>query len=87
MDWNISLPDYFELISQRCHYRNHPLGVSNGVGLDRIDNSKGYVIGNVVPCCGNCNRIKCHILSYAEMVAVGKLLDDMSLRKATEGVF
>ena len=27
-------------------------------GLDRIDNDKGYVLGNVVPCCGTCNRMK-----------------------------
>lgn len=28
------------------------------VGLDRIDNAKGYVIGNVTPCCGTCNAMK-----------------------------
>jgi len=27
-------------------------------GLDRIDNTKGYVIDNVVPCCGHCNLMK-----------------------------
>ena len=27
-------------------------------GLDRIDNSLGYVWGNVKSCCGECNRIK-----------------------------
>lgn len=87
LEWNIPESDYFQLIRERCHYRNHPIGVSSGVGLDRIDNSKGYIIGNVVPCCGNCNRIKCHLLTYQEMVAVGKLLDEMSIAKATEGVF
>lgn len=86
LEWNISESDYFELISKRCHYRNHLIGNTNGVGLDRVDNSNGYVIGNVVPCCGFCNRIKCHLLSYKEMVAVGKLLDEMSIEKATEGV-
>lgn len=84
--WNIPESDYRELISSpRCHYRNHPLG-NSGVGLDRIDNAKGYIVGNIVPCCGNCNRIKCHLLSYREMVAIGKLLDEMSFSKATEGV-
>jgi hypothetical protein len=28
----------------------------NSVGLDRIDNAVGYVVGNVVPCCFRCNR-------------------------------
>lgn len=27
-------------------------------GIDRVDNSKGYVRGNVVPCCETCNRAK-----------------------------
>jgi len=27
-------------------------------GIDRIDSSKGYVEGNVVPCCAACNRAK-----------------------------
>lgn len=26
--------------------------------LDRIDNSKGYEIGNVLPCCGSCNKMR-----------------------------
>jgi hypothetical protein len=27
-------------------------------GLDRVDSSKGYILGNVVPCCGECNGMK-----------------------------
>lgn len=27
-------------------------------GLDRIDNGRGYVVGNVVACCWKCNRMK-----------------------------
>ena len=27
-------------------------------GLDRMDSSKGYTLGNVVPCCSFCNSIK-----------------------------
>jgi len=27
-------------------------------GIDRIDNSKGYIIDNCTPCCGTCNYIK-----------------------------
>lgn len=27
-------------------------------GIDRIDNTKGYLLDNVVPCCGVCNRMK-----------------------------
>lgn len=27
-------------------------------GIDRIDNTKGYIRGNVVSCCGICNKMK-----------------------------
>jgi hypothetical protein len=27
-------------------------------GIDRVDNQKGYIAGNVVSCCFNCNRAK-----------------------------
>lgn len=27
-------------------------------GIDRVDNSKGYTVSNVVPCCSTCNRSK-----------------------------
>ena len=34
-------------------------------GLDRIDNSKGYIVGNCAPCCFVCNRAK-GTLTYEE---------------------
>lgn len=34
-------------------------------GLDRVDNSKGYTLNNVVPCCTHCNKAKAE-LSYDE---------------------
>lgn len=27
-------------------------------GIDRVDNNKGYILGNVVPCCAKCNTAK-----------------------------
>lgn len=28
------------------------------IGMDRLDSSKGYILGNVTPCCGLCNSMK-----------------------------
>jgi 5-methylcytosine-specific restriction endonuclease McrA len=43
-------------------YDNHGKHRCNGVyeynGIDRIDNNKGYVMDNCVPCCKVCNRAK-----------------------------
>lgn len=38
-----------------CNYCGD-LNIKNGI--DRVDNSKGYVEGNCVPCCPNCNAAK-----------------------------
>lgn len=38
-----------------CHYCGYAIFT---IGLDRIDNSDGYRIGNVVSCCSLCNRSK-----------------------------
>ena len=44
-----------------------------GSGLDRLDNSKGYVSGNCVPCCKMHNKMK-HDLSLREFVDQCKLI-------------
>lgn len=41
------------LMESACSY----CGISECCGLDRIDNSLGHTLGNVVPACGNCNMI------------------------------
>lgn len=56
------------VVTQNCHYCGSlPTQVTkyrrcNGSftynGIDRVDNSRGYVESNVVPCCGRCNRAK-----------------------------
>jgi len=55
----------FENISRRpCKY----CGNFNGTdpdenpynGIDRVDNTKGYIKGNCVPCCWICNSLKGH---------------------------
>jgi 5-methylcytosine-specific restriction endonuclease McrA len=48
-------------------------------GIDRMDNRLGYVPGNVVACCAECNSIKGKNLSHLEMIQVALLL--LSLRR------
>ena len=38
-----------------CHYCGDPIET---IGLDRVDNTQGYTLANVVPCCGYCNWCK-----------------------------
>lgn len=37
-------------------------------GIDRMDNSKGYVDGNVLPCCSICNHAK-HVMNYDDFIS------------------
>lgn len=77
--WGISDDAAFRLFAQPCSYCETPPDtfrkpnkqVNGGFwysGIDRVDNSIGYVPTNVVSCCWNCNRAKGK-LSYDEFIA------------------
>ena len=62
-EWNIPEEIAIELMLENCFYcGGEPEGNMKGKfrynGLDRVDNSKGYTLDNVVPCCMHCNRAK-----------------------------
>jgi len=54
----ISFERYCELITRCCHYCNRSIENETGGGLDRVDNSFGYVEENVTTCCKYCNKAK-----------------------------
>lgn len=66
--WHLTDEQVAHLTKQPCYYcGTEPNQVSrskrlNGVyiynGLDRLDNTRGYTIDNVVPCCFVCNQAK-----------------------------
>jgi hypothetical protein len=45
------------LVTSACYYCNH-ISETETIGIDRVDNSKGYIKENCVPCCWKCNRMK-----------------------------
>ena len=57
-----------KILVSNCHYCGEPpsnIAWSTNKhasfyynGIDRIDNTKGYIINNCVPCCYQCNRCK-----------------------------
>lgn len=64
--FELTKEQFFTLTQQNCYYCNKPPSqikkskvsfyVYNGV--DRVDNTKGYTIDNVVSSCGPCNSLK-----------------------------
>ena len=68
--FDMTVEQFGELMSKPCHYCGgvpatpqcssrksaHRNGLRNGI--DRVDNSVGYVDGNCVPCCKCCNIAK-----------------------------
>lgn len=55
MTWNLSLQDFSQFWNAKCDYCGEQI---NGVGIDRVDNSRGYEPDNCVPCCETCNEMK-----------------------------
>ena len=63
--FELTYEEFFRLSQLLCHYcggvclrrakRKHKHGVFEYNGVDRVDSTKGYVEGNMVPCCTDCN--------------------------------
>jgi len=76
LEFDITFDKFLELSAKPCHYcgieRSNKCTGLNGDflynGLDRVDNSKGYLVTNVVPCCDQCNTAK-NSLSLEEFKA------------------
>ena len=67
LEFSLSLEEFSRLTKMNCRYcgaEPSQVKLQKGVnpyiynGLDRIDSSKGYALGNVAPCCGHCNVAK-----------------------------
>ena len=54
-EWALTFDQYKEIAVNPCYYCNI-IFTSTGSGLDRKNNDLGYVQGNIVSCCGSCNR-------------------------------
>jgi len=79
-EWALCKEDIRLLTQQACYYcgttassmRTSQSASGDCVysGLDRVDNTKGYALENVVPCCHRCNRAKGDMspIEFAEWV-------------------
>lgn len=55
IEWSLSKEDCELFYNKECHYCS---STYPALGIDRVDNTKGYTIDNCVPCCKKCNWMK-----------------------------
>lgn len=65
-NWDINKADYLNLLKKPCYYCNGILDDNGGAGLDRIENSLGYTLDNVIRCCSFCNYLRGDLLTVEE---------------------
>jgi hypothetical protein len=65
--------EHTKLILDACFYCGKLSGIGDEEGntyfngVDRVDNEKGYIIGNCIACCFICNRMK-HVLPVKDFI-------------------
>lgn len=85
IDFSLTKDEFKYLINQNCSYCGCEPHLKikskcdNGDliynGVDRIDSSRGYEIGNVATCCWDCNRIKGEMKTEDLIFHLEKMLD------------
>lgn len=92
--FQLSKDEFRELTKLRCHYCNtepnrvHRVNKRVGHiifnGIDRKDNTQGYILQNCVPCCYRCNTMKSNLsieefLEHIERIYAKIRLDSSGL--------
>ena len=82
LPWELTEEQFQELVTSPCHYTgllpSNVMKTPSGdtftySGIDRLDNTEGYTIGNCVSCCGFVNRAKSN-MKYGEFIEMCGLI-------------
>ena len=81
---------FSEITKKDCHYcgaepnniskRKRSYGHYVYNGIDRVDNNKGYILNNVVPCCKICNHYKSDLSSSKFLSWIEKVYNKMFVK-------
>ena len=57
LECEVTFSQFMHITTRPCYYCGDCTSAGHR-GIDRRDNDKGYVAGNMVPCCSRCNYMK-----------------------------
>lgn len=80
--WALTRAEFQRLVESECHFcgkhRAQTIRWRGAeyayTGVDRWDNARGYVPGNVVPCCTTCNFLKGSLAADEFLEAVARIV-------------
>jgi hypothetical protein len=75
----ISTAELEKVITRPCVYCGDSTAPR---GADRIDNSRGHGIDNIVPACCDCNRTRADRFTHAEMFIIGKAVAQIKANRS-----
>ena len=86
LECSLQFEEYEKLSVGKCYYCNNEFGPQpiTGHGIDRLDNSKGYMIDNVVTCCWDCNALKQDMLTPEETKAAVRAILDVRAQQTAK---
>ena len=70
---DLDIDTMLDIMQSPCFY----CGDTKRIGCDRIDNSKGHTLDNIVPCCYECNCARNNNFTHEEMKLIGKVIHDI----------
>jgi len=71
--FEITKQEFSGFIQQSCYICKKPNNKTHRNGIDRYDNSIGYILENCRTCCGECNYMK-HTLDYGGLLSKFKTI-------------
>jgi hypothetical protein len=84
--WSLTSDQYTDLVIRPCHYCGMENSSKAGIGLDRLDNDKGYELDNVVGCCGECNVARSDNFTAEEMRIIGSAIRQVKLARTVQPI-
>jgi len=86
-EFNLDEETFFSTIQQPCafcgqQWTSHEVSKAGYeykfTGLDRVESTKGYVKGNILPCCKVCNRMKSDMNTYDFVLHLHKVCEHLN---------